>query len=153
MKPARTRMAWRRCFADGARIGDDEGAIEHLWSYGVTSLEYKTELSTHFNLRRKPLHPIWQILQREFKREYRVTPAAAHEADIGYRFKRARPWVISWLAARGFVYEDLPLHYVNDFRISEGDYRKSLFQLRLNGGMGDISNGGYWRNTDIVSNQ
>jgi hypothetical protein len=114
-------------------VAFDVPTLDRLWSHGVTAIEYVTEAATHRNLYKKPLHPLWQALHQEFFREYSVSPERVHQADIGYRYKRARPWVISWLAARGIAYEELPAHYVQDFRINESDYQKALLKLPLAG--------------------
>ena len=110
-------------------VAFDDNTIAQLFSYGVNTFEYVTEPDEHRNLHRKALHPIWRELQGLFSAEYSIKPKRVRGANIEYRYKRARPWVISWLAAREIAYHDLPRQYVEDFAITRGEYRKALLEL------------------------
>jgi hypothetical protein len=49
-----------------------------------------------------------------------------YEADIEFRRKRARRWLMSWLIARGFEFDEIARHYIDDFKIARYDYEKAL---------------------------
>jgi hypothetical protein len=77
-------------------------------------------------LYRKPLHPIWQKLKESFQQEYKIQRKMIYEADIEFRRKRARRWLMSWLIARGFEFDEIARHYIDDFKIARYDYEKAL---------------------------
>ena len=54
--------------------------------------------------------------------EYTLLPKVISQADVHLRLQRAKPWVTSWLAARGIAYADIPPPYKQDFAITELDY-------------------------------
>lgn len=118
-------------------VAVDECALGSLWSYGIATLEYVEKFWDNRNLSKVRLHPLWRILHEAMCNEYRIHPRAVRQANIAYRHKLARKWVISWLAAQGYSYDDLPLHYIQDFCITESDYQKAKLSLSL--GAGDAS--------------
>jgi len=109
----------------------DINETKKLFAYGMNSLEYVVETATHNNLNKKKLHPIWQALQAEFDAEYRVTKKQVRIANINYRFKRARTWVISWLVAQELDYDEIERFYIEKFRIDRYDYEKALNRQRM----------------------
>lgn len=112
-------------------VAYDSNTIEQLFSYGVNSFEYVTEAAKNRNLSKKPLHPIWQMFQGVFCAEYSVKKKAVKGANVEYRYKRARPWVIAWLAARELRYDEIPRRYVEDFDITLAEYSKAVLQVTV----------------------
>jgi hypothetical protein len=52
-------------------------------------------------------------------------------ANINYRFKRARKYVISWLIARELDYDEIERFYIEEFKIDRLDYEKALKKQRV----------------------
>ncbi|MBD3339307.1 MAG: hypothetical protein GF353_09370 [Candidatus Lokiarchaeota archaeon] len=104
--------------------------IEKLFAYGLDALEYAIEPDDNGNIYRKPLHPLWKTLQTSFRTEYNISRKAVTDADIKYRFKRARRCVISWLVAQNFDYDDIDPFYIENFRIDRYDYDVALRWVR-----------------------
>lgn len=112
-------------------VGFDAGVIAQLFSYGVNTFEYVVEADNHRHLSRKALHPVWQQLQELFAAEYSIKRKSVGSANIDYRYKRARPWVISWLAAREIAYHEVPEQYREDFDITRSEYEKARLELTV----------------------
>lgn len=112
-------------------VAYDENAVKQLHAYGVNSFEYCTETATNRNLSKAPLHPLWRALQTAHCSEYCINRKQVEQANIAYRYKMARKWVISWLAASSASYDDLPMQYLRDFKITVADYQKAVSLLPL----------------------
>ena len=71
---------------------------------------------------------------KNFQEEYQIQRKLIYEADIEFRRKRARKWVISWLIARGLEFDEIETHYIEDFKITRYDYDKAVKQQRISSG-------------------
>ena len=68
---------------------------------------------------------------KNFQEEYQIHRKLIYESDIEFRRKRARRWVISWLIAKGYEFDEIARHYIEDFKISKYDYEKAVKQQRI----------------------
>jgi hypothetical protein len=109
----------------------DDDALLQLWAYGINALEYCARPADNRNLSRVPLDPLWADLQEFHRHEYGLTPQKVKGADLVYRRKRARTWVLSWLAACDLKFENLPEQYIHDFEITRLDYEKARNALPI----------------------
>lgn len=109
----------------------DQNEINKLFCYGVNAIQYMVKLYSDRNIYKNPLHPIWIKLQENFNEEYQINRKLVYEADIEFRRKRARRWVMSWLIARGFEFDEIASHYIDDFKITRYDYEKAMRRQRL----------------------
>ena len=107
----------------------DERLLKQLWAYGIDSVQYMAKPASGRNIYKQELHPLWQGLTDALFAEYTLLPKVISQADVHLRLQRAKPWVTSWLAARGIAYADIPPHYKQDFSITELDYLKAKNRL------------------------
>ena len=112
-------------------VNIDQQEIDKLFAYGVNALEYMAKPDNGRNLYRKPLHPIWQKLKASFQQEYKIQRKLIYEADIEFRRKRARRWVMSWLISRGLGFDEIASHYIDNFKLTRYDYEKAMQRQRL----------------------
>ncbi len=97
----------------------------------MDTLEYVTELNKYGNLNRKPLDPIWMYLKKEFNVEYNINKKEVSKANIEFRKKKAKRWIISWLIARSIEYDDIKEGYRVDFAITRYEYEKEYERQKL----------------------
>jgi len=71
---------------------------------------------------------------KNFQEEYQIHRKLIYEADIEFRRKRAKRWVMSWLIAQGYDFNEIAKHYIKDFKISKYDYEKAVKQQRISSG-------------------
>lgn len=105
--------------------------LDKLWAYGIERLTYMKECSTHRNLYRQEVHPLWKDLQDSLFREYQVPLEDVRHADIEYRRKRAVVWICSHAVARGQSFGDVPELLIERFQISADDFDKAVRNYRV----------------------
>jgi hypothetical protein len=105
--------------------------LETLWAYGIERLTYMKEGSSHRNLYRQEVHPVWQNLEKSMFQEYQVPLADVRHADVEYRRKRAVVWICSHAVAKGQSFVELPDVLKERFRISEDDFGTAVRNYRM----------------------
>jgi hypothetical protein len=106
-------------------------SLDKLWAYGIERLTYMKESSTHRNLYRQEIHPLWKGLQESMFREYQVPLEDVRHADIEYRRKRAVVWICSHAVAKGQSFADIPEVLKKRFQISVTDFENAVRNYRV----------------------
>ena len=69
-----------------------------------------------------------------FKAQININKCLQKFFHIEFRRKRAKRWVMSWLIAQGYDFNEIAKHYIKDFKISKYDYEKAVKQQRISSG-------------------
>lgn len=106
-------------------INFNDETIKKLIAYQVDQFQAVQD-NGDSNITRRPLHPVWELLQKEFDSPYQIERRAVGVADISYRWKRARPWLRSWLIAQGVEFDKIPETYRKDFKLDRVSYENEM---------------------------
>ena len=107
----------------------NEDVLKSLWGYGMDSLQYMDSAASHNNLYKKQMHPVWEELNNALFSEYNLLPEEVKKANLEYRRKMARRWVLSFYAVKVDSYHEIPWDVCQEFFIDEESFVKAKSQV------------------------
>jgi len=113
------------CLGERLLVNFDQEYLQTLFAWGIDQISYMAREATHRHLSREKLHPVWEALRAALYQEYSLSKPAVRKANIEYRFKLARKYVLSYCGARFETFEEIPDQVRVTFALNEVEWEKA----------------------------
>lgn len=103
----------------------DKDYLQALFGWGIDSISYMAREANHRHLNREKLHPVWEALRAALYRDYSLQKPEVKKANLEYRFKVSRKYVLSYCGARFETFEEIPEHVRRLFALDKVEWTKA----------------------------
>lgn len=102
----------------------DKDYLQALFGWGIDSISYMSREAKNRNLNKEKLHPVWEALRAALCCDYSLRKPEVKGANLEFRYKLARKYVLSYCGARFETFEEIPEGVRRLFVLSKAEWKK-----------------------------